>query len=111
MKLDRAAVYVSDLLGREVSRETIRRYEVEKEAPRTIDPVLVAALARVYGHDPSELPPEIVAGLERLAAVVSIGRVIDATRVYITGSRILRSVSAGQRPYGTSEQSLSARAA
>lgn len=73
MKLDRAAVYLSDILGREVSRETIRRYEVEAEAPKTLDPILLAGLARVYQRDPSDLPPLVVAELRKLASVVAIG--------------------------------------
>jgi hypothetical protein len=72
MKLDRAAVYLSDILGREVSRETIRRYEVAGEAPKSLDPVVLAGLARVYGHDPSDLPPAVVKELEKLASVVSL---------------------------------------
>ncbi len=83
MKLDRAAVYASDLLRREVSRETIRRYEVAAEAPKSLDPLLLAALARVYGHDPSELPPGIVEDLRKLAVLVTVGdRVKDATGVW-----------------------------
>lgn len=74
MKLDRAAVYLSDLLGREVSRETIRRYEVQSEAPKHLDPMLLAGLARIYGHEPSDLPPAVVNNLQRLAVVIDISR-------------------------------------
>lgn len=81
MKLDRAAVYLSDLLGREVSRETIRRYEVESEAPRTLDPVVLAGLARVYDRDPSDLPPPYVQELRKLASVVAIGPRTDPATV------------------------------
>lgn len=73
MKLDRAAVYLSDEIGREVSRETIRRYEVQSEAPKHLDPMLLAGLARIYGHDPADLPPAVVAELRKLASVVAIG--------------------------------------
>lgn len=86
MKLDRAAVYLGDQLHREVSRETIRRYEVAQEAPRYLDPVLLAGLARVYGHDPAELPADIVADLKRIAAVIDLGtaaKVNDATGLYV----------------------------
>lgn len=72
MKLDRAAVYLSDILRREISRETIRRYEVEAEAPKTLDPVVLAGLARVYKRDPSDLPPGVVEELRTLAGVVAI---------------------------------------
>lgn len=72
MKLDRAAVYLSDVLGREVSRETIRRYEVEAEAPKTLDPVVLAGLAKVYKRDPSDLPPAVVEELRKLASVIAI---------------------------------------
>lgn len=74
MKLDRAAVYLSDVLGREISRETIRRYEVQSEAPKHLDPMLLAGLARIYGHDPSDLPPAVVDDLQRLASVIAISR-------------------------------------
>lgn len=70
MKLDRAAVYLSDVLGREVSRETIRRYEVQDEAPKQLDPLLLAGLARVYGRSLSELPASVVVQLRRLALVL-----------------------------------------
>ncbi|MCA1571951.1 MAG: hypothetical protein LC798_16895 [Chloroflexi bacterium] len=88
MKLDRAAVYLSDLLGREVSRETIRRYEVAAEAPRTLDPVVLAGLARVYSRDPSDLPPPVVEELRKLASVVATGPDADpatvaAKRLYV----------------------------
>ena len=73
MKLDRAAVYLSDEIGREVSRETIRRYEVQSEAPKHLDPMLLAGLARIYGHDPADLPPAVVEELRKLASVVAIG--------------------------------------
>ena len=56
-----------------MSRETIRRYEVASEAPKTLDPVLLAGLARVYKRDPSDLPPAVVDELRKLASVVAIG--------------------------------------
>lgn len=59
MKLDRAAVYLSDELKREISRETIRRYEVKDEAPKTLDPGIVGGLLKVYGHTISELPEDV----------------------------------------------------
>jgi hypothetical protein len=94
MKLDRAAVYVSDLLGREVSRETIRRYEVAGEAPKTLDPVLLAGLARVYDHDPSELPPAVVRDLRKLASVVALKSLASASGTIRARGRLLSSAAA-----------------
>ncbi len=73
MKLDRAAVALGDVLGHEVSRETIRRYEVESEAPKTLDLTILAGLARVYQRDPADLPPAVVDKLVKLASVVALG--------------------------------------
>jgi len=72
LKLDRAALLLSDELGREISRETVRRYEVEQEAPKYLDPMILAGLARIYDQDPSDLPPGVVENLKRLAKVIDI---------------------------------------
>lgn len=55
MKLDRAAVYASDLLGSDISSELVRRYETDKPE-RQMQPVIVAALLTVYGRRESDLP-------------------------------------------------------
>jgi len=49
-----------------VSTDTIRRIETKSDP----DPVLVAALARVYGKAPDDWPPELREGIEKVARVL-----------------------------------------
>lgn len=58
-RLDEASVDVGRLLGHRVSRETIRRYEVDYPESK-MDPVLIVALAEVYGARIGALPDEML---------------------------------------------------
>ncbi len=49
-----------------VSTDTIRRVETKSDP----DPVLVAALARVYGKAPDDWPAELLAEIEKVARVL-----------------------------------------
>lgn len=65
MRLERASVYVSDLLGYEVSREKVRRYETTTPE-EDMDPSVVSALVTVYGRRYGELPPYMADRVERI---------------------------------------------
>jgi hypothetical protein len=59
-----------------VSTDTIRRIETKAQP----DPVLAAALARVYGKPPDDWPPELRQLTEQVL------HVLDATRLLLKGA-------------------------
>lgn len=54
--LDRAAVHVSERLGRSFSRETLRRWEADEVEPARLDPLPLVVLLDLYGKSISDLP-------------------------------------------------------
>jgi transcriptional regulator with XRE-family HTH domain len=56
-RLDDAAVLVRETLGYGPSRETIRRWEKGLEEEDRVDPVVLAALAEIYGVTLEALSP------------------------------------------------------
>jgi antitoxin component HigA of HigAB toxin-antitoxin module len=70
MKLDRAAVYASDLMGQDISSEKVRRYETGVP-PEAMDPLVVAALVEVYGKALHDLPEELRTKVEHARNLLS----------------------------------------
>lgn len=69
-----------------VSLETIRRLERRVDP----DPVLAAALARVYGKSRQEMPPALVEQLDRVAAVLSGGGPGSPYSAWVTADELRR---------------------
>lgn len=69
LDLDEVAVRLRPLLGK-LSRETVRRYETTYSV-EAMNAVTLAALVRLYGHTPSELPADAAERIERLAELFS----------------------------------------
>jgi hypothetical protein len=64
MKLDRASIYASDLLGEDISSEAIRRMETGFTPPDKMKPLVLVALCRVYDKQVSDLPEVLQARVE-----------------------------------------------
>jgi hypothetical protein len=70
MGLNRAAVYVSDMMGYEISSEYIRRMETEAKIVDDWDPVVVLALAAVYRRKAKDLPAVLINRVERIRRII-----------------------------------------
>lgn len=68
LRLDDASVRLRDLVGPVlgVSRETIRRYEADLVPEEKWDPVVILALADIYGVPIAQLSPVALDALARL---------------------------------------------
>jgi isocitrate/isopropylmalate dehydrogenase len=71
MNLSRAATYVSDMIGYEVSSEYIRRMETDQKNPEDWDPIVVLARAHIYKRKEKDLPPEFIARVERIRQILA----------------------------------------
>lgn len=71
LRLDDASYKVRELLGpMGCSRETIRRYEIGKVPEEKWDPIIILALAEVYGVPVIDLSNIAVAALQTASAVI-----------------------------------------
>lgn len=66
LNLDRAALLAEGELESPVSREMVRRYEVDNNlTEQDLEPGLLAALLTVYGKSASDLPKEVAERVKR----------------------------------------------